>query len=445
MFVTKFLSQENLLMDMVDDGSGSSSLIDDNELIDISKLKTNTEPQVNEPPIEPPANEPPANEPPKEPTTNSTGDVVMIDDGTGAKEYILDENGNATLEGNIVFTKEQLEESSGDNTGEVIDSNIHKLISEVSGLDLIDENGNPIEFKQGIEGLAQREVLIKNKFYEQGLQEASVKFFNDNPDVYDIYSYKQKHGSLEGYTKQVDYAEYSITEETSTDELKSILREQLVAQGNDVKTAEKLIRLSEQDETLRVDALEALEKLKQSNNTRLAQVKLQEEQEEREAVERYENYYGVTYTKDNKLVDKGVKGSVYDKLVKEGKVGNIFIPQEGLIVTKPDGAKTKVGRMDLFNYFYKPVAEQNGTYYTQSQIDENNRLKDTDNYLIQGIRNITGGDISSLEKTMQNIIRLKDAKKIINMSNRQSNQTGSLSKEEIAKQLKSGKAQIIIT
>ena len=46
---------------------------------------------------------------------------------------------------------------------------------------------------------------------------------------------------------------------------------------------------------------------------------------------------------------------------------------------------------------------------------------------------------------MQNIIRLKDAKKIINMSNRQSNQTGSLSKEEIAKQLKSGKAQIIIT
>ena len=101
--------------------------------------------------------------------------------------------------------------------------------------------------------------------------------------------------------------------------------------------------------------------------------------------------------------------------------------------------------MDLFNYFYKPVVEQNGTYYTQSQIDENNRLKDTDSYLIQGIRNITGGDISSLEKTMQNIIRLKDAKKIINMSNRQSNQTGSLSKEEIAKQLKSGKAQIIIT
>ena len=214
--------------------------------------------------------------------------------------------------------------------------------------------------------------------------------------------------------------------------------------GNDIKTADKLIRLSEQDETLKVDALEALEKLKESNNTRLAKIKEQEQIEEREAIERYENYYGVTYTKDNKLVDKNVKGSVYDKLVKEGKVGNIFIPQEGLIVAKADGAKTKISRMDLFNYFYKPVVEQNGTYYTQSQIDENNRLKDTDNYLIQGIRNITGGDISSLEKTMQNIIRLKDARKIVNMSNKKSNQTGNLSKEEVAKQLKEGKATIII-
>ena len=444
MFVTKFLNQEHLLLDVAGGEESSSVSIDDNSLIDISKLKApedkkeeTTETEV-ETKTETTETETTTTE------TNSTGSSVMIDDGTGAKEYILDENGNATLDGNIVFTKEQLDESSENNTEEVIDGNIHKLISEVSGLDLVDEEGKPIEFKAGIEGLAQREVLIKNKFYEEGLQKATTKFFEENPDVYDIYSYKQKHGSLEGYAKQVDYSEYSITEETSTDELKSILREQLVAQGNDIKTADKLSRLSEQDETLRIDALEALEKLKESNNTRLAQIKAREEQEEREAVERYENYYGVTYTKDNKLVDKNIKGSVYDKLVKEGKVGNIFIPQEGLIVTKSDGAKTKVSRMDLFNYFYKPVVEQNGTYYTQSQIDENNRLKDTDNYLIQGIRNITGGDISSLEKTMQNIIRLKDAKKIINMSNKKSNQTSNLSKEEVANQLKNGKAQIII-
>lgn len=440
MFVTKFLNQEHLLMDVATD-EPSSSIIDDSLLIDPSKVKKTTE-SPTEQPVEP--TEPSVNEPPKEPTTNSTGDVVVIDDGTGAKEYILDENGNATLDGNIVFTKEQLEESSN-NTDDVIDGNIHKLISEVSGLDLIDEEGKPIEFKEGIEGLAQREILIKNKFYEQGLQEATTKFFEENPDVYDIYSYKQKHGSLEGYVKQVDYAEYTITEETSTDELKSILREQLMAQGNDVKTADKLIRLSEQDETLRVDALEALEKLKESNNTRLAKIKLQEEQAEREAIERYESYYGVTYTKDNKLVDKGVKGSIYDKLVKEGKVGNIFIPQEGLIVTKPDGVKTKVSRMDLFNYFYKPVVEQNGTYYTQSQIDENNRLKDTDNYLIQGIRNITGGDISSLEKTMQNIIRVNDARRIIKLTNKNSSSSSGLSKEEIAEQVKKGTAKIIIS
>ena len=177
MFVTKFLNNEHLLLDIVNEDGNSGSLINDNDLIDLSKLRKTEETteengEVVETKIETSETETITTE------TNSTGSTVMIDDGEGAKEYILDENGNATLEGNIVFTKEQLEESSGDNTGEVIDSNIHKLISEVSGLDLIDENGNPIEFKQGIEGLAQREVLIKNKFYEQGLQEASVKFLN---------------------------------------------------------------------------------------------------------------------------------------------------------------------------------------------------------------------------------------------------------------------------
>ena len=48
---------------------------------------------------------------------------------------------------------------------------------------------------------------------------------------------------------------------------------------------------------------------------------------------------------------------------------------------------------NCFNYFYKPVKEVSGTYYTQSQIDENNRLSNTDEYLIQGIRNLTKNDI----------------------------------------------------
>ena len=71
MFVTKFLNQTHLLMDVAGEGN-SSTVIDDSLLIDPSKVKTNTEPPVEPPTSEPPVNEPPANEPPKEPTLDES-------------------------------------------------------------------------------------------------------------------------------------------------------------------------------------------------------------------------------------------------------------------------------------------------------------------------------------------------------------------------------------
>lgn len=439
MFVLKFLNNAHLLMEEYKDGE----IIIDGQTVGSTKVVDDPD-KVDEPDkvIE-------SDDPSKvidDPSKNvDTIKKVTIDSGDGEVEYELDVDGNATLNGEIVFTKQQLDDASIDTGSQIDLDNIHTLISEISGLELTDSEGKVIEFESGIEGLAQREVLIKNIFYEKGLKDATSKLLSENQDIAEMYEYKRKHGSLDGYVKQVDYSTYSVTDETSEIELKSIYKEYLLSIGNDTKTADKLIKLSEQDETLKVDAIEALEKLKESNNTRLKLEKEKEEQEEREAIEKYENYYGVTYTKDNKLIDKNVQGSIYDKLVKSGKIGNIAIPQEGLIVTKEDGTKSRISRLELFNYFYKPVKEVNGTYYTQSQIDENNRLSNTDEYLIQGIRNLTKNDISSLEKNMKNIINLKDAKKVLKIIGKPKDvRSQNLSQQELNEKIKSGEAQIII-
>lgn len=439
MFVLKFLNNAHLLMEEYKDGE----IIIDGQTVGSTKVVDDPD-KVDEPDkvIE-------SDDPSKvidNPSKNvDTIKKVTIDSGDGEVEYELDVDGNATLNGEIVFTKQQLDDASIDTGSQIDLDNIHTLISEISGLELTDSEGKVIEFESGIEGLAQREVLIKNIFYEKGLKDATSKLLSENQDIAEMYEYKRKHGSLDGYVKQVDYSTYSVTDETSEIELKSIYKEYLLSIGNDTKTADKLIKLSEQDETLKVDAIEALEKLKESNNTRLKLEKEKEEQEEREAIEKYENYYGVTYTKDNKLIDKNVQGSIYDKLVKSGKIGNIAIPQEGLIVTKEDGTKSRISRLELFNYFYKPVKEVNGTYYTQSQIDENNRLSNTDEYLIQGIRNLTKNDISSLEKNMKNIINLKDAKKVLKIIGKPKDvRSQNLSQQELNEKIKSGEAQIII-
>lgn len=378
--------------------------------------------------------------------TYSTGDIVIIDDGEGQKEYVIDDNGNATLNDEIVFTKEQLLESENDSNNDDLDKeDIHTLISQISGLDLKDNDGNPVSFKPGIEGLAERETYIKNLFYNKGLSEAVTKIFDENPDIEEMYSYKQKHGSLEGYSRQMDYNSFEINNDTSTDDLKNIIRQHLSILGNDSKTIEKLIKLSENEETLLNDASESLTKLKELQAEFIATEKAKSKQLELDAIAEYENYYGVSYDKQGKLIDKNVENSIYDKIVKKGKIGNIFIPTDGIMYSKPDGTKQSMNRIEVFNYFYKPVKQVQGQYYTQAQLDESNRLNDTDNFLIQGIKNLTGNDISSLEKTMQNIIRIKDAKKLIKTINKNNNSSSPLSNKEISEQIKSGTAQVIYT
>ena len=95
----------------------------------------------------------------------------------------------------------------------------------------------------------------------------------------------------------------------------------------------------------------------------------------------------------------------------------------------------------MFAYFYNDVETPNG-FKTQAEIDEQARMKNTDQFLIQGIKNITGGDVSSLEETFRNVIRVKDAKKIIKMTNGKA--VSSKPSENIDEQVRTGKAQIIM-
>lgn len=418
-------------------GNGGGQIIIDG----VPPVKTvePTIPIINEPPANPPT--PPVTPPIEStPPTNGTSDkVVQIDDGNGVQDYILDDNGNATKDGVIVYSAEQIASGTVDKDDETVDD-VHQLISQVSGLELLDEEGQPILFKDGVEGLAEREVYVKNKFYAQGQSEALGSLFNDNPDLAEMYSYKSKHGSLDGYVKQTDYNSITINETTTPDTLKTILRDHYEAMGNNPQTIEKLIKLAENDETLRVDAIEALESLKVIKAEKDKEAFLLQKQQQDRQLQTINNYYGASVDAKGQLVDLGVQDSLYDKIIKTGKIGNILLPKEGLKV-EIDGKPTRVTRQDLFAYFYNDVETSDG-YKTQAQIDEDKRLADTNQFLIQGIKNITGGDLTSLEKTFENVIRINNAKKIIKMAN--GKPVSSKPSENIDEQVRKGTAQIII-
>jgi len=370
--------------------------------------------------------------------------IVQIEDEQGQSiEYTLDEKGNAIKDGQIVYTKEQLE-SFIDETQKDSDDNDEDVITAVStltGIELVDDKGQPLTFKEGIEGLAERETTVKEVFYNKGKEEALTEFLEENPDMANMYAFKRKHGSLEGYEQSADYSKIIITDETPIEEVKSIYRQYLLSKGNDSETTEKLIKLSESEETIRKDAFIALGKLKEEQINAYEEDKKQQLLAEQKSIKQVQNYYGIDVDDNGKVKDLNIEGSIYDKIVKKGTIGNITIPNEGLIFTK-DGKKELMTRNQIFGYFYNPVKKVGNSLYTQAQLDESNRLKNTDNFIIQGIRNLAGNDLTTLEKAFAIKNNVDNSKKLLKIV-KGSKGTPTISQSEIEEQIKKGTAKVI--
>lgn len=369
--------------------------------------------------------------------------AIESQDGSVA-DYVLDADGNATLNGEIVYTRQQLldagfENNSGEGGSGEEDEDIHLLISQLSGVELTDNDGKPVTFKEGVDGLAEREVYVKNTFYAKGREEALSDIFQKNPDLYEMFTYKQKHGSLDNYVKQTNFTELQVTDETDSETLKSFIREHLLSIGNDASTVEKLIRLSENEETLRLDATVALDKLKEAQKNAILAQQSRERENAAKEIERIQKHYGISVDGQGRVVDLNYENSLYDKIVKKGTIGDIIIPKEGLIVNK-DGKKQQLSRLDVFAYFYNPVGEEG---LSQAEIDERKRLGNSDNFVIQGIKNLTGGDLSSLRKAMEAAIRIDNSKKIIKMTTKHSTNNSNKPKN-IEEQINKGTARIIM-
>ena len=347
--------------------------------------------------------------------TNSTSISIESEDGS-ITEYILDANGNATLNGEIVYDKQTLidngfEFPNADTTSSSNEPSIIDSIQSISGITLEDEEGNPLSFTDDVEGLANREVAIKNIFYNKGRQEALEAFYEENPDIYKMAIHKQKYGTLDNFTQQSRISDLTITAETDVATLKHIYKSYLIAKGNDEAVADKLIKLSEVDETLRIDASNALDSLKAIEKAEEDEYMESVRQKQIQAEQKRLEYYGFKLNEKGEIIDANKEGSMYDKIVKSGKVGNIVIPKEGLTIER-DGKKTKLSRVDILAYFYNPIETPDGVY-TLAQIEEKRRLENKDNWIIQGIKNLVGDDITKLEKALGNSIKISNLAKSI--------------------------------
>ena len=313
-------------------------------------------------------------------TKTPTKIVLTTDDGD--IEYDLDADGNAVKDGEIIYTKAQLDEfAAAETQEETIDVS---AISAISGLTPVNADGTPKQYEMTVEGLAKR----------QAESEAINNFFRTNPDIYQAALYKQTYGSLEGFANHVDWTTMTL-EDKSDDQLEAVIRSAEKRKGTSDAQIERIIRFSKADKVLAETAKESLDYLANAQRREIEAANAKQEAEYQAAQEALDKAYGITYDENGKAKVLNIPDSLYDKIVNKGTIGGLAIPTAGVKRTV-NGKEQILSRKDIVKYLTAPVVEVNGDFYTQAQKDVFDMLADNETFAMVALRNLLGADISQL-------------------------------------------------
>lgn len=323
---------------------------------------------------------------------NEDANKIILTTDEGDVEYELDAEGNAVKDGQIVYTKAQLDEfTAAEQQEETIDVS---AISAISGLTPVNADGTPKQYDMTVEGLAQRDADIAEIARHQAESEAITNFFRANPDIHQAALYKQTYGSLEGFANHVDWTTMSI-EDKSEAQLEAIIRSAEKRKGTSDAQIDRIIRFSKADKVLNETAKESLDYLAANQKREIEEATARQEAQWKAEQDELDKAYGITYDDHGKAKVLNVPDSLYDKIVNKGTIGGLAIPIAGVKRTV-DGKEQILTRKDLVKYLTAPVVEIGDSLYTQAQKDVFDMLADNETFAMVALRNLLGADISQL-------------------------------------------------
>lgn len=353
---------------------------------------------------------------------NDTVTEIQVDDET----YKIDDNGNAVdNDGNIKYTKEQLEEFEEERADDVDLGDAFEKIKKTVNLDIIDNNGNPIEFENTPEGITSYISEVRRRSIQEGQQAGVESLINQHPVLERVLNHLElNNGKLDGFNPTFKYKDVNYAED-NTDAQKEWVIENEIRLGKSREDAEELANLYEDSNKLKDKSKAALEQLKKSEDDQLANEKQRLQEQRKQQEEEAKEYWGVEVTEDGKLIDLNKGDSVYNK-VKQGKLsidGKEYIIPENIRVKKDDGSYTTVPRDEFFNYLYVPyeIDTPNGpVVMTRHQYDiaikDSQRSIDAD--IFDAFKLFTGNDTSQF---IEENIRKQEIRKIRKLKTKQSN------------------------
>lgn len=337
-----------------------------------------TNPPAAEPtPADKPVSDVPAADAPASDTNNS--DIELTEGTTieiGDTSYTVDKDGNAIDDkGNIFKNREELKALIAANGVEDNkDETLIQTIQNKFGIEVKDEQGNPIEFENTPEGIsAYLDTVIENREKEVA-QAALDTLFNTYPAINQALNYIKVNGSLEGFNEIKDRGNITVDKD-NIDQQIAIIKEEWQTQGKK-GNVDSYIEYLKTAGTLYDTAVESNQVLKEINDaaqTELAEkAKLQEQAEAQAEADYWKEVDGILAKKE---------------------IAGYKIP-DTIPVTR-DGKKIVLTANDFKNYISRPVDKDGNTQYMldEMKLDKSAVMQDE---LLHAYLRFTGGDYSSL-------------------------------------------------
>jgi hypothetical protein len=313
-------------------------------------------------------------------TDSQDGDVELVEGSVievGDDSYTVDKDGNLVdKDGNIFKEAKDVQEfikgfdvDNNDNTELSINT-----IKEHLGIDIVGEDGNPIEFDNTPEGVAAYiDSVIEQR--EDELAEAGVnRLIETYPIIQDVLNYYVANGnSLEGFGEVKDRSNITIDEKNIAQQ-EAIIREsfrEFDRRGN----VDEYIQYLKDKGILFATAQEELQGLIDADNAYKEQIA----QEARQAAIQREQEETAYWT--------GVQ-----ETIKSRKIAGYEIP-ETIIINK-DGKKIAATPNDFFNYVYQ--VDENGNSRYNNDLAAMTPEQRRDDSLLRAYLRFTGGSYADL-------------------------------------------------
>lgn len=325
---------------------------------------------------------------------SSTGELKQGDSIEFEGElYTVDANGNLVDADNNIFkeakdVKNWLSTVTEDDNSELSVN----AIKDAFGIDIVDENGNPVEFTNDVDGLKSYvDSVINVKATE--LQEAAInKLYADNPLLKQFNDYVKVTGSAKGFGDVPDRSNIVLNE---NDEVQQVAIIKMAASEFGNKSInDNYINYLHDTGALYEEAKIQLNNLVEADKAYQRQIEEQATAARQQEQESLNNYWQ----------------SVNDAISKR-VIGGYKIPESFTKIV--DGQKVILTPNDFYNYISQSnIKTDDGAYVTRYQNDLNNLSNEDylNRELLDAWLMFTGGsykDLIDMAVKEDNVRRLK--------------------------------------